>query len=104
MFEIETMQGVELFFTKYEHTAWAFFSFTSFLFIAMRMLDWGLTKHRRHVEERQRMDYQASFFDLQENRFNDLVRMYTKLVNEIAALHKEMYELKRTKHKDRDNV
>jgi len=73
------MLEVELFFAAYKNTAYAIFSGTAFIYALIRIADWFLNRYKLAVEERQRQAHQATFFDLQEARYTELLDKYVAL-------------------------
>lgn len=77
---------IEQFFTDYEKTAWAFFSFASFCFICLRMYTWWSDRIKAQAKSDQRDDWQAEFFDI------NIIR-HKEHEDELKDLHKRLSDL-----------
>lgn len=80
------MEQIEQFFTNYEKTAMAFYTFAAFLGVLTAIAFRLHTLYKRHLERKidegkvaQRHEFQAGYFDLQEQRYDRLLDMYIVL-------------------------
>ncbi len=88
------MEAIELFFTTWKNTALAFYSFFGFLGVCTAIVFRVRAMYKKRIEEvqkeaqlDQRHEFQAGYFDLQENRYN---RMQDRMIE----IEKELIHIK----------
>jgi len=88
------MEEIELFFTTWKNTALAFYSFFGFLGVCTAIAFRLRAMYKKRINEvqeeaklDQRQEFQAGYFDLQENR-------YDRMQDRMIEIEKELIHIK----------
>lgn len=91
----EYFQDVETFLATWRNTALFVFSATAFIYSIIRisksLYDWISDREKA----KQRHEFQAGYFDVQEQRFNDMLAKYDTLRNAYWKLKIEIEAIKK---------
>lgn len=86
----EWLDLLDAIFERYEHIAWAFFSFFGFLaaitaivYRIKGIFDSAVEKAAEQIKKEYRQEHQGAFFDIQEARHDKMLDLYKEILAEI---------------------
>ena len=83
---LESLASLDATLAQYEHIAWAFFSLfgffaaiTAIIYRIKTIFDGSVQRAAEQIKKEYRQDHQGAFFDIQEERYDNLLDRYVEL-------------------------